>query len=182
MFNVHGWAYSILLYTISVGFGIAYSVSRAMREPYTRDKQSGRFPRSFYMLPPTHFSLQRQGNRAGKKLRPTRIRVLYMRTIDEIALEELSLPYEHLMKNAFKCDNNGEYSFVHADFFRYAIKYPYEYPIYVKCALIILFKDENQYKDHKDELKAAIQKLEKEPTIVNTDNVLIDLVTKEIIK
>ena len=63
-----------------------------------------------------------------------------------------------------------------------AINHPYEYPIYVKCALIILFKDENQYKDHKDELKAAIQKLEKEPTIVNTDNVLIDLVTKEIIK
>ena len=47
MFNVHDWAYSILLYTVSVGFGIAYSVSRAMREPYTRDKQSGRFPRSF---------------------------------------------------------------------------------------------------------------------------------------
>ncbi len=52
MFNVHDWAYSILLYTVSVGFGIAYSVPRAMREPYTRDKQSGRFPRSFYMLPP----------------------------------------------------------------------------------------------------------------------------------
>ena len=78
MFNVHDWAYSILLYTVSVGFGIAYSVSRAMREPYTRDKQSGRFPRSFYMLPPTHFSLQRQGNRVGKKLHPTRIRAIKM--------------------------------------------------------------------------------------------------------
>ena len=29
----------------------------------------------FYMLLPTQLSLQRQGNRAGKKLRPTRIRV-----------------------------------------------------------------------------------------------------------
>ena len=48
MFNVHGWAYSVLLYTVSVGFGIAYSELRAMREPYTRDKQSGRFPRFFF--------------------------------------------------------------------------------------------------------------------------------------
>ena len=30
------------------------------------------------MLPPTQFSLQRQGNRAGKNLRPTRIRVNIM--------------------------------------------------------------------------------------------------------
>ena len=49
MFNVHVWAYSVLLYTVSVGFGIAYSELRAMREPYTQDKQSGRFPRSFYI-------------------------------------------------------------------------------------------------------------------------------------
>ena len=33
MFNVHVWAYSVLLYTVSVGFGIAYSVLRAMRRP-----------------------------------------------------------------------------------------------------------------------------------------------------
>ena len=33
MFNVHDWAYSILLYTVSVGFGIAYSELRAMRRP-----------------------------------------------------------------------------------------------------------------------------------------------------
>ena len=45
---------------------------------YTRDKQSSRFPRSFYMLPSTQFSLQRQGNRAGKKLHPTRIRDIGM--------------------------------------------------------------------------------------------------------
>lgn len=51
MFNVHVGAYRVLLYTVSVGFGIAYSVSRAMREPYTRDKQSGRFPRSFLYVP-----------------------------------------------------------------------------------------------------------------------------------
>ena len=91
MFNVHDWAYSILLYTVSVGFGIAYSVSRAMREPYTRDKQSGRFPRSFYMLPSTQLSLQRQGNRAGKKLRPTRIRV---HIYEETLLMEVLIPNE----------------------------------------------------------------------------------------
>ena len=50
MFNVHVWAYSVLLYTVSVGFGIAYSELRAMREPYTRDKQSGRFPRFFFIF------------------------------------------------------------------------------------------------------------------------------------
>ena len=33
MFNVHGWAYSVLLYTVSVGFGIAYSEFGAMRRP-----------------------------------------------------------------------------------------------------------------------------------------------------
>ena len=47
MFIVHVGAYSVQLYTFSVGFGIAYSVPRAMREPHERDKQSGRFPRSF---------------------------------------------------------------------------------------------------------------------------------------
>jgi len=39
MFRVHDGAYSIVLYTVSVGFGIAYSVVRAMREPNVRDKQ-----------------------------------------------------------------------------------------------------------------------------------------------
>lgn len=105
-----------------------------------------------------------------------------MRNIEEIALEEISLPYEHLMKSAFKCDNNGEYSFVHADFFRYAINHPYEYPIYVKCALIILFKDEDHYLDYKDELETAIKKLEKEPSINNTDDVLKVLVNRGILK
>jgi len=33
-----------------VGFGIAYSVPRAMREPHERDKQSSRFPRFFIAL------------------------------------------------------------------------------------------------------------------------------------
>lgn len=73
MFNVHGWAYSVLLYTVSVGFGIAYSVSRAMREPYTRDKQSGRFPRSFYMYAYTIRGVSREST-SLKQLCPTRIR------------------------------------------------------------------------------------------------------------
>ena len=94
MFNVHDCAYSILLYTVSVGFGIAYSVSRAMREPYTRDKQSGRFPRSFYMLPLTQLSLQRQGNRAGKKLHPTRIREKYMGSSNNKKVTPVNEPWE----------------------------------------------------------------------------------------
>ena len=64
MFNVHDWAYSILLYTVSVGFGIAYSVSRAMREPYTRDKQSGRFPRSLFIFP-TNKTYRRTSSTSG---------------------------------------------------------------------------------------------------------------------
>ena len=39
MLNVHGWHIVYLLYTRCVGFGIAYSVSRAMREPQHLDKQ-----------------------------------------------------------------------------------------------------------------------------------------------
>ena len=58
---------------------------------YTRDKQSSRFPRSFYMLPLTQLSLQRQGNRAGKKLRPTRIRV---HIYEETLLMEVLIPNE----------------------------------------------------------------------------------------
>ncbi len=45
-----GWHTSVLLYTISVGFGIVYSEPKAMRRPSTRDKQSSRFPRFFCVL------------------------------------------------------------------------------------------------------------------------------------
>ena len=51
MFNVHVWAYSVLLYTVSVGFGIAYSVPRAMREPHERDKQRKQIPALFLYAP-----------------------------------------------------------------------------------------------------------------------------------
>ena len=51
MFIVHRWYIVTMLYTTRVGFGIAYSVVRAMREPHERDKQSGRFPRFFFIYP-----------------------------------------------------------------------------------------------------------------------------------
>ena len=51
MFHVHGVYIVTILYTIRVGFGIAYSVPRAMREPHERDKQSSRFPRFFFYIP-----------------------------------------------------------------------------------------------------------------------------------
>lgn len=44
------WYMVVSLYPICVGFGIAYSVLEAMREPCTRDKQSSRFPRFFICL------------------------------------------------------------------------------------------------------------------------------------
>ena len=75
MFRVHGLEYSVLLYPLCVGFGIAYSVSMAMREPQRRDKQSGRFPRSFLcVLQTSKYFLAFWGITADKKLRPTRIR------------------------------------------------------------------------------------------------------------
>ena len=64
---------------LRVGFGIAYSVPKAMRRPDTRDKQSGRFPRFFFIYPTTKTQHQwRSGNhRHHIRLRPTRIRVSY---------------------------------------------------------------------------------------------------------
>ena len=134
-----------------------------------RDKQSGRFQRSFYMLPSTQLSLKRQGNRAGKKLRPTRIREYTM---------EPRMIYEHLMRDAFNC-KRFEYPFVNADYFDGAERnHPAEYPIYVKCALIILLKKGNQ---HEDELKQAIRLIEENPSVENTDSILIDLSEKNIL-
>ena len=59
-----------------------------------RDKQSSRFPRSFYMLPPTQLSLQRQVNRVGKKLHPTRIREKNMGSSNNKKVAPVNEPWE----------------------------------------------------------------------------------------
>ena len=92
-------------------------------------------------------------------------------------MEELSLVYEHLMKDEFKC-NRADYSFVNADFHRNALKHETEYPLYVKCALIIRL---NNGAHHKDELTKAIGILEDSPTIQNADEVLFNLKSSGII-
>ena len=121
------------------------------------------------MLPPIQLSIQRQGNHAGKRLRPTRIREYTM---------EPRMVYEHLMRDAFNCERR-EYSFVNADFFDGAKRnHPAEYPIYVKCALIILLKNGNR---HEDELNKAIRLMEENPSVENTDSILIELGEKNIL-
>ena len=45
--------------------------------------KESRFPRSFYMLPPSQLMSPSSGNHAGKKLRPTRIRVIDMCKISQ---------------------------------------------------------------------------------------------------
>lgn len=92
-------------------------------------------------------------------------------------MEEIEFIYEHLMKDSFKC-NRAEFDFVNADFQRNASKHEIEYPLYVKCALIIYMKKNEQY--GKDLMK-AIKNLEKSPTIENTDKILIDLHSKDIL-
>ncbi|MBR3725142.1 MAG: hypothetical protein IKN11_07155 [Bacteroidales bacterium] len=86
--------------------------------------------------------------------------------------------YEHLMRDAFNCER-FDYAFVNADYYDGAERnHPVEYPIYVKCALIILLKNGNR---HGDELNEAIRSIEDNPTVKNTDNVLIDLSEKKIL-
>ena len=54
MFNVHGWAYSSPYYIPSAWASALLILSQRQCESLNkRDKQSGRFPRSFYMLPST---------------------------------------------------------------------------------------------------------------------------------
>lgn len=109
------------------------------------------------------------GNRVGKKLRPTRIREYTM---------EPRMIFEHLMRDAFNCER-FEYPFVNADYSDGAKRnHPVEYPIYVECALIILLKKGNQ---HEDELNEAIKSIEENPTVENTDSILIDLSEKNIL-
>ena len=82
------------------------------------------------------------------------------------------------MRDAFNCERR-EYSFVNADYCDGAERnHPTEYPIYVKCALIILLKKGNR---HEDELKKAIKSIEENPSVENTDSVLIDLSEKNIL-
>ena len=83
--------------------------------------------------------------------------------------------YEHLMQKAFNCER-FEYPFVNADYFDGAERnHPVEYPIYVKCALIILLKNGNR---HEDELNNAIKSIEENPSLENTDSILINLSEK----
>ena len=52
MFYVHGGYIVLMLYMTRVGFGIAYSVTKGQCEGLIeRDKQSGRFPRFFFIYP-----------------------------------------------------------------------------------------------------------------------------------
>ena len=110
-----------------------------------------------------------QGITAILKLRPTQIR--------EYKMSDLSLVYEYLMRDAFKC-KRAEYAFVNADYYRRADKHTYEYPLYVKCALLILLKNGNP---HEEELKTAIDQLEECPTIEKADTVLRELNEKKIL-
>jgi len=122
------------------------------------------------MLPLTQLSLQCQGNRAGKKLHPTRIRV----NIVILNKEEKAYGYERLMRIAFKC-KRADYSFIDADYRRKLPEDSEEYPIYVKCALINLLKDGNT---HVEELVDAIKVLEKKPSVANADRIIEDLYYK----
>lgn len=82
------------------------------------------------------------------------------------------------MCEAFNCKRK-EYAFADADYYDYAEeRHSIEYPIYVMCALIVLLKYKNL---HKEELKAAIDKIEEMPTPENTDIVLEDLHDKNIL-
>ena len=88
------------------------------------------------------------------------------------------LVYERLMCKAFNC-KRWDYSFVDADFYDAAEKrHPIEYPVYVKCALIILLKNGNI---NEKELKTAIDQLEECPTVEKADTVLLELNEKSIL-
>ena len=92
-------------------------------------------------------------------------------------MDEIRLIYEHLMCEAFKCER-FDYSFVNADFCDGAeSNHSIEYPIYVKCALIILLKNGNR---HEDELVNAIKLIEDNPTVDITHGILFDLSKKNI--
>ena len=62
-----------------------------------------------------------------------------------------------------------QYAFAFADYQRNASSHEREYPLYVKCAMIVLLKKGTK---HDDILKEAIQLIDEEPTIYNTDNAL----------
>ena len=74
MFNVHGWAYSSPYYIPSAWASELLILYQGQCESLMSGISKVADSRAlFYMLPPTQFSLQRQGNRAGKKLHQTRI-------------------------------------------------------------------------------------------------------------
>ncbi len=92
-------------------------------------------------------------------------------------MNDISIIYEHLMKDAFKC-NRSEYLFANADFQRNALNHKVEYPLYVKCALIILMNNDIR---NKQCLKDAVNSLEENPTVQNADSILKSLSSKTII-
>lgn len=92
-------------------------------------------------------------------------------------MNDISITYEHLMKEAFKC-KRAEFSFVNADYQRGASKHEKEYALYVKCALIVILKNSE---NHQEDYLAAIELLDNEPTAATADSVIRTLSSKGII-
>lgn len=86
--------------------------------------------------------------------------------------------YEHLTYDAFKCERRKEFTFADADFYDNRFNHEIEYPLYVKCALIIKMRTDNQ---NEAVLKQCITRLDATPTVKVADIILQELAVKRIL-
>ena len=86
-------------------------------------------------------------------------------------MDELSLFFEHMMRDAFQCSRWGYY-FVNADFHRNANNHEDEYPAIMICALFILAERKDK---HEDLYRKCLQKLKTNHTLACADEVLQNL-------
>lgn len=86
-------------------------------------------------------------------------------------MDELSVFFEYMMRDAFKCGRWGYY-FANADFHRNANNHEDEYPAIMICALFILAERKDK---HEKMYRHCLEMLNKKHTVTCADEVLQNL-------